>query len=117
MLYSGKCVFSFIIIVIKETVSCTIRSLISHDRIDMYILYALKDIALNIWTLCPKFLNKTFDLTAFGTLLCSAAAGAALCKSACTLDEMKSIVVTPLYNILFSYKIKRSYSAPYLQSW
>ena len=92
-------IFLFLFIVsVKEIVSHAIL-LVSDDGIQVDILHASENIIFNDRILLGKFMDQFLDLRTLGALLSTAAGCTVLCKAACTLDEMKVIVIRPVNDI------------------
>ena len=101
-------IFLFLFIVsVKEIVSHAIL-LVSDDGIQVDILHASENIIFNDRILLGKFMDQFLDLRTLGALLSTAAGCTVLCKAACTLDEMKVIVIRPVNDICLTDQIQRA---------
>lgn len=101
-------IFLFLFIVsVKEIVSHAIL-LVSDDGIQVDILHASENIIFNDRILLGKFMDQFLDLRTLGALLSTAAGCTVLCKAACTLVEMKVIVIRPVNDICLTDQIQRA---------
>ena len=79
---------------------------IGDYRTEIYILHTLKDIALDKRICFLQFTDEFFDLQPLGIALSILIAGrAGIREFACTLNEMKSIRITPRLNIVLTDQI------------
>ena len=78
---------------------------ISHNCINIYILYALENIALYKRIHLFQVTDQFLDFYTFGAIFVIAGS-AGICKFTCTLNKMEIIVVTPCLNIILPHQIQ-----------
>ena len=78
---------------------------ISHNCINIYILYALENVALYKRIHLFQVTDQFLDFYTFGAIFVIAGS-AGICKFTCTLNKMEIIVVTPCLNIILPHQIQ-----------
>lgn len=83
--------------------------LICHNGVQIYVLYTAENIGLYIRIDLFHFCDHMLDLH---TLRCTfpiwPAGRTSVCKSACTLNKVQAVIVSPVFDILFPDQIKRA---------
>ena len=79
--------------------------LISHNCINIYILYALENVSLYKRVHLFQVTDQFLDFHTFGAVFVIAGS-TGICKFTCTLNKMEIIVVTPCLNIILPHQIQ-----------